>query len=391
MNNCLVTKLPGKVTDTSLLKVGDMKFHIVLNEEEQSLFPIQAVLGGKVTATIANVVKGNPTFSDGSLTIVNNSEFPKPIYQTSVATEYQEFDIVISNKYDLRYLDSPTCTMGAFDMKSLEYCSRLETICINGEMVGDSSVLRGMTALQALFVRGAGFRLDLNDLKECPLKTLEVDSRAGSDMKFSIEPLRNMTHKGLTNLTLSGVYGTEHRGITGDLSVLQGFTGLKKLSISYTSIGGNLSALSGFAELEGVYASECNFEGDLTDLPPKCLVFSNNAGSKNTWFTWTDSGRSDKYAYVLFISYPINLRGTDVENMLQDQTKCTFLALKDNQGNEVLNEIKIRTDDNHQYFLENCQGLGLLLSDLTQCPIAKLEIDGELFIDNFEIVYEGFN
>ena len=42
-------------------------------------------------------------------------------------------------------------------------------------------------------------------------------------------------------------------------------------------------------------------------------------------------------------------------------------------------------------FLENCQGLGLLLSDLTQCPIAKLEIDGELFIDNFEIVYEGFN
>ena len=281
--------------------------------------------------------------------------------------------------------------MGAFDMKSLEYCSRLETICINGEMVGDSSVLRGMTALQALFVRGAGFRLDLNDLKECPLKTLEVDSRAGSDMKFSIEPLRNMTHKGLTNLTLSGVYGTEHRGITGDLSVLQGFTGLKKLSISYTSIGGNLSALSGFAELEGVYASECNFEGDLTDLPPKCLVFSNNAGSKNTWFTWTDSGRSDKYAYVLFISYPINLRGTDVENMLQDQTKCTFLALKDNQGNEVLNEIKIRTDDNHQYFLENCQGLGLLLSDLTQCPIAKLEIDGELFIDNFEIVYEGFN
>lgn len=83
------------------------------------MFTIQAVLGGKVTATIANVVKGNPTFSDGSLTIVNNSEFPKPIYQTSVATEYQEFDIVISNKYDLRYLDSPTCTMGAFDMKSL--------------------------------------------------------------------------------------------------------------------------------------------------------------------------------------------------------------------------------------------------------------------------------
>ena len=41
MNNCLVTKLPGEVTDTSLLKVGDMKFHIVLNEGEYSSFVFQ--------------------------------------------------------------------------------------------------------------------------------------------------------------------------------------------------------------------------------------------------------------------------------------------------------------------------------------------------------------
>ena len=358
MNNCLVTKLPGKVTDTSLLKVGDMKFHIVLNEGEQSLFTIQAVLGGKVTATIANVVKGNPTFSDGSLTIVNNSEFPKPIYQTSVATEYQEFDIVISNKYDLRYLDSPTCTMG---------------------------VLRGMTALQALFVRGAGFRLDLNDLKECPLKTLEVDSRAGSDMKFSIEPLRNMTHKRLTNLTLSGMYGTEHRGITGDLSVLQGFTGLKKLSISYTSIGGNLSALSGFAELEGVYASECNFEGDLTDLPPKCYVFSNNAGSKNTWFTWTEDARAFKGSCVLSIEFPINLKGSDLYFMVKDQSVCFPAEDEDKENRQSI--ICVNTDDNHQQFLLDCDNL--LLSDLIASEVTKLEIDGVLFIENSEIVYEG--
>lgn len=95
MNNCLVTKLPGKVTDTSLLKVGDMKFHIVLNEGEQSLFTIQAVLGGKVTATIANVVKGNPTFSDGSLTIVNNSEFPnlfiKPLWRQNIRNSILSF------------------------------------------------------------------------------------------------------------------------------------------------------------------------------------------------------------------------------------------------------------------------------------------------------------
>ena len=89
MNNCLVTKLPGKVTDTSLLKVGDMKFHIVLNEGEQSLFTIQAVLGGKVTATIANVVKGNPTFSDGSLTIV--TLFIKPLWRQNIRNSILSF------------------------------------------------------------------------------------------------------------------------------------------------------------------------------------------------------------------------------------------------------------------------------------------------------------
>ena len=387
MNNCLVTKLPGKVTDTSLLKVGDMKFHIVLNEGEQSKFTLQAVLGGKVTATIANIVKGNPKFSDGSLTIENNSEFPKPVYQTSVATEYQEFDIVISNKYDLKYLDSPTHTMGAFDMKSLDYCNCLETICINGEMVGDSSVLRGMTALQALFVRGAGFRLDLNDLKECPLKTLEVNSQAGSDMKFSIEPLQNMSHKNLTDIKLAGSYEKPLRGITGDLSVLQGFTGLKKLSISYTSIGGNLSALSGLTELEGVYASECNFEGDLTDLPPNCYVFSNNAGSKNTWFTWTEDARAFKGSCVLSIEFPINLKGSDLNFMLKDQSVCLPAEDEDKKNRQSI--ICVNTDDNHQQFLEKHDDL--LLSDLIGSEVTKLEIDGVLFIENSEIVYEGFN
>ena len=272
-------------------------------------------------------------------------------------------------------------------MKSLEYCNRLETICINGEMVGDSSVLRGMTALQALFVRGAGFRLDLNDLKECPLKTLEVDSQAGSDMKFSIEPLQNMSHKKLTDIRLVGSYEKPLRGITGDLSALQGFTELKKLSISYTSIGGNLSALSGLTVLEGVYASECNFEGDLTDLPPNCYVFSNNAGSKNTWFTWTEDARAFKGSCVLSIEFPINLKGSDLNFMLKDQSVCLPAEDEDKKNRQSI--IRINTDDNHQQFLEKHDDL--LLSDLIGSEVTKLEIDGVLFIENSEIVYEGFN
>lgn len=156
MNTCLVTILPGKVSDTSMLKVDDIRFHIVLNEGENSGFTIQAVSGKKVTASIANVVKGSPKFSDGSMTIENNSEYPKPAYSTAPATELQEFDIIVSNKSYLRYLDMPTRTNEAFDVGVLKSCTALDTLCLNGELGGDSSVLRDMTSLKNLFVRGAG-------------------------------------------------------------------------------------------------------------------------------------------------------------------------------------------------------------------------------------------
>ena len=49
--------------------------------------------------------------------------------------------------------------------------------------------------------------------------------------------------------------------------------------------------------------------------------------------------------------------------------------------------ICVNTDDNHQQFLLDCDNL--LLSDLIASEVTKLEIDGVLFIENSEIVYEG--
>lgn len=398
MNTCLVTILPGKVSDTSMLKVDDIRFHIVLNEGENSGFTIQAVSGKKVTASIANVVKGSPKFSDGSMTIENNSEFVA--YSTAPATELQEFDIIVSNKSYLKYLDMPTRTNEAFDVGVLKSCTALDTLCINGELLGDSSVLHDMTVLKNLYVRGAGFRLELNDLKDCPLETLELKSAYGADAKFSINDLQNMTTKSLIELTLAGTSDKPLRGVTGDLSVLSGFTNLVKLAIPYTSISGNLSALSGLTGLEEISASECNFEGDLSSLPPKCRIFSNIAGSKNTWFTWTDGARALKSSCLLSINavnYPANLLGSDLFEMLNDQS-CCFPPEKKilNEAGAVIDhedlptKIYINTDDNHKQFLEECSGdLEILLSDLLRCCVTELVIDGETFITNGQIVYAG--
>lgn len=387
MNTCLVTILPGKVSDTSMLKVDDIRFHIVLNEGENSGFTIQAVSGKKVTASIANVVKGSPKFSDGSMTIENNSEFPKPTYSTAPATELQEFDIIVSNKSYLKYLDMPTRTNEAFDVGVLKSCTALDTLCLNGELLGDSSVLRDMTSLKNLFVRGAGFRLELNDLKDCPLETLELKSDNGADAKFSINDLQDMTVKALKVLILAGTYQKQLRGVTGDLSVLSSFPALKKLAISYTSISGNLSALSGLTDLEEISASECNFEGELSSLPPKCRSFSNNAGSTNTWFTWNGYTRFEKDSCVLSINFPINLLGSDLLEMLNDQS-CCLPPLNEDEDN-MSSVIKVNTDDNHQQFLEDCEDLSMLLSDLLTSLVTELVIDGETFIANGQIVYAG--
>lgn len=399
MNTCLVTILPGKVSDTSMLKVDDIRFHIVLNEGENSGFTIQAVSGKKVTASIANVVKGSPKFSDGSMTIENNSEYPKPTYSTAPATELQEFDIIVSNKSYLRYLDMPTRTNEAFDVGVLKSCTALDTLCLNGELGGDSSVLHDMTVLKNLYVRGAGFRLDLNDLKDCPLVTLELKSENGADAKFSINDLQNMTTRSLKELTLAGTYQKQLRGVTGDLSVLSSFKDLVKLAIPYTSISGNLSALSGLTGLEEISASECNFEGDLSSLPPKCRIFSNIAGSKNTWFTWTDGARALKSSCLLSINavnYPANLLGSDLFEMLNDQSCClppVKIKLSED-GTEIHEDlpskIYVNTDDNHKQFLSDCNSsLEVLLSDLLTSLVTELVIDGETFIANGQIVYAG--
>lgn len=396
MNTCLVTILPGKVSDTSMLKVDDIRFHIVLNEGENSGFTIQAVSGKKVTASIANVVKGSPKFSDGSMTIENNSEYPKPAYSTAPATELQEFDIIVSNKSYLRYLDMPTRTNEVFDVGVLKSCTALDTLCLNGELGGDSSVLRDMTSLKNLFVRGAGFRLDLNDLKDCPLVTLELKSENGADAKFSINDLQNMTTRSLKELTLAGTYQKQLRGVTGDLSVLSSFKELVKLAIPYTSISGNLSALSGLTGLEEILASECNFEGELSSLPPKCRTFSNNAGSKNTWFTWNGYTRFEKGSCVLSINFPINLLGSDLFEMLNDQSCClppVKIKLSED-GTEIHEDlpskIYVNTDDNHKQFLSDCNSsLEVLLNDLLTCLVTELVIDGETFIANGQIVYAG--
>lgn len=386
MNTCLVTILPGKVSDTSMLKVDDIRFHIVLNEGENSGFTIQAVSGKKVTASIANVVKGSPKFSDGSMTIENNSEFVA--YSTAPATELQEFDIIVSNKSYLKYLDMPTRTNEAFDVGVLKSCTALDTLCLNGELLGDSSVLHDMTVLKNLYVRGAGFRLDLNDLKDCPLEKLELKSAYGADAKFSINDLQNMTTRSLKELTLAGTYQKQLRGVTGDLSVLSSFKELVKLAIPYTSISGNLSALSGLPDLEEILASECNFEGDLSSLPPKCRTFSNNAGSKNTWFTWNGYTRSEKSSCVLSINFPINLLGSDLFEMLNDQSCCLPPQNKDEE--KMTSVIKVNTDDNHKQFLEDCNGsLEVLLNDLLSSLVTELVIDGETFIANGQIVYAG--
>ena len=69
----------------------------------------------------------------------------------------------------------------------------------------------------------------------------------------------------------------------------------------------------------------------------------------------------------------------------KDQSVCFPAEDEDKENRQSI--ICVNTDDNHQQFLLDCDNL--LLSDLIASEVTKLEIDGVLFIENSEIVYEG--
>lgn len=324
-----------KQTNTYLANSEELRFHIVLNPGTECNFLAVPVKGKTITASIINVMYGDPYMIDKNgtmgktLSVTDRISFNTP-------EKYQEFDLSISNKSDLLKLATPTIKGWNFYTDNLHGCTNLELLHLCCRDMGNSSVLTEMTKLTELMISTSEFTFNPTDLPTKDDNNSSVNElkrfyvTAGDytdDMKFCIDGFSAIS-KNLTNLELRGNYYHQLKGISGNLSVFadnNALTGLFR--IDYTSIEGDVASL-GNTSITNFQATDCYLYGDLTDLPGTCNRFLYSNNKADTYFSWKAYGRSSKKVgnaapALLKIDNPIRIVGSDICNMLEDLCVCT--------------------------------------------------------------------
>lgn len=123
MNNCLVTKLNFDVQNDKLPLLGSLKIH---KSGKNGVIEIES----NVDETLRIV--GDGYFTDATFSENKGKEFEvKAGVRKEVCVSYGEFDIIIPNKYKLRYLrkDADGRYVGAIeDVNELKWCEDLREI-----------------------------------------------------------------------------------------------------------------------------------------------------------------------------------------------------------------------------------------------------------------------
>nr|UVM95144.1 MAG: hypothetical protein [Bacteriophage sp.] len=223
MEKCLVTKLKGVVSDTSIKKLGELRLY---NEDKSKNSFIYLVCkeGTKITAV-------GGYFMNKSTDVSIGNEYIIPVSGTTLdckvskETEY----ISISDKYSINTISAP-----AYSVKLEElYSENLQILSTNEKTTGNISAFKNTPNLEVY--QPSGYK-----------------SKAYGDISVFA-----LTQK-LKTLILSCC------NITGDISVLSKCHSLTQVNMH--DIGNPLS----------VY-------GDLSTLPSECISFASNNIEKLSW------------------------------------------------------------------------------------------------------------
>ena len=270
MGKCLVTKLNGTVNNSSISRLGEMRFKInkvdVPTEGTQLLglfvntpSKVEIIGDGYFTDKTLQKNKGKSLSIDSA----TNGIFVSSISNVEVAL-LGKYAITEINGY---YRNQPSNTIystnKSFDIGDLKYSTALTSLNFyNSQVSGDIANLKSLTALTSL---------------------------------------------GLSNTQVSG-----------DIANLKSLTALTSVILSNTQVPltgniGELSVLSKCAEMNFKYSK---LTGDLATLPSVCRFasFSNDKGSVFTWSTRSSSSK--------IIAIEGNATLNNIDKMLQDQAQC---------------------------------------------------------------------
>lgn len=263
MNKTLITKLSGRIANSELLRLGEIRITI---DKEISPSSKSRSLDITVNKDTAIEIVGEGYFTDERLSANKGKSIVLSQGNNTVYVSNDNVILAVLNKYNItklyfEHIDNISMSSDAkhkhFDLSSFKYCNLLTDLVLpNTSTTGDLSEISNLPNLTYLHLSNTLINGDLSSLKNLSsLSYITIESIAITGDLSSLS--------GLTSLTTVNLSRT---AITGDLLSLSGLTSLDSLLAEHTQITGNLSSLSGLTKLTRLYLRETKTNGDTSVL-----------------------------------------------------------------------------------------------------------------------------
>ena len=274
MGKCLVTKLNGTVNNNDLLHIGECVIGVESSSVNELLF--QADLGSTEYYCEQSHVLGEENVNAGVKRAIKSWKDIK-----SSAVGLYRFHFL--NKYSIRGLLEKSIK-GINEINQVNYLNNITqlTLGLNSAAVFDLNTLKQSTSLNLLLLKG--------------------------NVTGDISSLKNMT--ALTNLSINS------SNVTGDISSLKNMTALTNFS-GTLFIKGKVEELKMLSSLTSFNCENVVNKGDFGDIATLSASFVYLFIGSNASISWTSRPSTSKIIGI-FGSPKLS----NIDKMLQDQAQC---------------------------------------------------------------------
>lgn len=299
MDKCLVTKLNGSVSDSSLLKIGEMRIKVsMIDNPTNKSQAINVGVNKPVTLTII----GNGYFTDSTLSANNGKTASLNIGSKVLYVSNGNYEISISDKYSLDILfdgDSNYTNVTSnkvINVDDLKYSNIIDFRCKN--CIGDIASLNNKNFVN-LYVTGGDVYGDISKLN---LQNTLLASLTAKNLKGT-----SSCAAGATKLKMLNTYES---GINISLSDLVNDISLDSI---IGGVSGDVSNIKNIDTLRTLVSYGGTCTGDIAVLSPNLVRIENKSGN----FTWSNRPSSSKIFSI--IGGP---KIDNVDKMLNDMANC---------------------------------------------------------------------
>nr|DAG91662.1 MAG TPA: Internalin K rich repeat protein [Crassvirales sp.] len=354
MGKCLVTKLNGVVDNSSILRMGEMRFYVSKVDSATDKTQGFAI---KVNKPVKLEILGEGYFTNKELTNNLGKTIMIDANNPNVFVSNNDVEIAVLDKYSITNVMSYYigATGGSspenkkFDIDGLKYSTNLNQLVFSGSQAfGDIENLSKLTKLTILNLGKTNVEGDIKALTNLSLLTSLVLNL--TKVYGNISSLAAMT--ALTNVDFISSQ------VSGDISALSKLTELTTVRMHGTNVNGNVNALSNLVKLQYFLAPNTSGDisalsmlrelkefssisstivGDLAKLPSSCYSFD-ASNYKGSGFTWSSRASSSN-----IISISGSPKIENIDKMLQDLAQCQA-AIPDKTGTyNIISAIGTRT------------------------------------------------